>query len=132
MASSLIISKLEARKQEKIAQLKAKIVRNFGKSLKVFPSMKEKIPTISRTDSDDVRTEKLKERERIFRMQEIEYETRQDELIEELETLITRVKDRNQEVESTYEQQYSASDASNRIVSATLPSKCPECGNDVS
>jgi hypothetical protein len=65
-------------------------------------------------------------------MQEIEYETRQDELIEELETLITRVKDRNQEVESTYEQQYSASDASNRIVSATLPSKCPECGNDVS
>lgn len=119
-------------KLEMVHDLKKKLVANYGVMIISFPCMEETLPKILKSDDAETKAEKKSTIDRILCERETEYLDRKDELMDELENIITRVKRTVDESKVSIESLYSVNDARGSTILARLPKRCSNCGNDVS
>lgn len=114
-------------RERKIYELKKKIVKMYGSSLINFLSYQKSVPVIYRDDPPEVKKAKQDEIELIIQEREEEYREREDELLDELNKLIGRIRNKNDSLEPNsefYSLTFTQADEGKRI-------SCPKCGNKV-
>jgi hypothetical protein len=132
-AGSGDVSEKEAKLREYVKELKQKLCKTYGKEILELPSMKEELPKIKKSDEPDVRQLKERERTRILRLREAEYEQRQSDVVERLEEIIDRVRSAIRNANVSVNTIFNGS-IQNRNADLQLRmtrDRCPKCGNRV-
>ena len=114
-------------RERKILELKKKIVKMYGSSLINFLSFQTPVPVIYREDPPEVKQEKQEEIQAIIKERELEYATREPELLDELNTLVARIRSKTDTIDPNsefYTSSFVAAEAAMRF-------KCERCGNTV-
>jgi ABC-type uncharacterized transport system involved in gliding motility auxiliary subunit len=114
-------------RENKIRFLKKRIVKMYGSSLINFLSYQTAIPVIYLSDTPEVRQEKQEQIQQIIQEREKEYALREAELLDELDRLMERIRDRTEDVDPN-SQFYTLS---NTPAVAKVRFRCEKCGNTV-
>ena len=125
---------LQAEKvKEYVKDLKNRICRMYGREILELPSMREPLPKIMKSDSPEVRQVKERDRNRILRLRDAEYDQKFEEVVDRLDEVIKRVRGAIRDEKMTSKSIFSGNNQHRNAELQLRMSRdsCPLCGNKV-